>query len=199
MEICKVAGLLALLFFLKPLTTNAQEGERNYELSTEKSKITWKGQRGDEPFSGKLKIREGYIQLKDDDLTQTVVFADMGSIDCKSCGDQETSEDIMIYARSKRFLNVDVMSFATFKMFKSEKYKGEDDYDYQIEGQLTIIGYSQTITIPVSVKEKKGKIYAQGDFTLNRALWNLNNPTIENPELYMDQTIMLNIYLEGDL
>ena len=198
MIISKYALILSILLPFSVLNAIAQKGERKYLLDESKSSVNWSSTRGDENYSGKFKIKEGYVSFNDDELTQAVVFVNAQSLECKNCGDQESSKKMLEYARSAEFLNVQVMDFAVFKMYKSEKIENEDDYNYRIEGQLTIIAYAQTVSLPVVIEEKKGKISIEGKLSINRSLWHLENPSDGNPELYLDQTIDLYITLVGE-
>jgi polyisoprenoid-binding protein YceI len=199
MKISLTTLLLTAFLFSVSFETNAQKGERKYVFTPEKSSITWTGDRGDDEFSGKLKVKEGYITFNDEEMSQAVIFADVQSIDCKSCGDAEKARDILEYIQSKEFLNVETMDFAVFKMYKSSKVGDGKDRTYRIEGDLTIIGYSNTISIPVVVVEKKKKVYIEGKLSMNRSLWNLNNPKDSEIKEHIEQTIDLYFKLEGEI
>jgi len=199
MKISLTASLITALLFFFSFQIKAQKGERKYEFTPEKSTITWTGTKGEDKYSGKLNIKEGYIVLNGEKLSQAVLFADVTTIDCKSCGDAETAREILEFIRSKDFLNVQNMDFAVFKMYKASKVAESKDNEYRMEGNLTIIGYSNTISIPVIIVEKKDKIYVEGKLSMNRALWNLNNPKDSERTVQIDQTIELYFNLEGEI
>lgn len=178
--------------------TSAQKGERNYDFSVEKSIITWVAKKGDDKYTGSMKIKNGYIIFNDGELQQAVLFANVQSIDCKECGSQEDAQKIMEFVKSANFLNTKNMDYATFKLFKSSKLENSKDGNYRIEGNLTIIGYSNTVSMPVMILEKKDKVYLEGKISLNRTLWKLNDP--DNSEMeHIGHTIELYLNLEGEL
>lgn len=176
----------------------SQEENRRYELLPEKSKFTWVGHKEEKSFSGTFSLKSGYIEFEDEELTQAVVFADMSTIKCDDCGEQEEARKLMEFVKSNAFLNVDNMDFSVFKMYKSAKMPDSKDGNYRLEGALTIIGYTNNISLPVMVLEKKEKVYVEGKITMNRSLWKLNNPAEGKPEDYIGQTIELYVNLEGE-
>lgn len=191
-----IATFISILFTSNP--TSGQKGERNYEFSVEKSVITWLARKGELKYSGSMKIKNGYIIFNNDELQQAVLFANARSIDCKECGSQEDAEKIMEFVKSANFLNTKNMDYATFKLYKSSKLENSKDGNYRIEGNLTIIGYSNTVSMPVMILEKKDKIYLEGKISLNRTLWNLNDPEDTEKE-HIGHTIELYLNLEGEL
>ena len=191
------AGVLTLLFLSAGYSF--QEGEKNYILDSGKSKIIWKAKKGANVFSGQLKIREGFLLMNQDQIEQAVIYANTQSIDCRSCGDREKAEDILTYVQSEEFLNIKKIDFAVFKLFRAEKSTGAQSGNYTVEGSLTIIGYTNNISLPVNVSVKKDRVFINGSVSLNRDLWNLKNPVEGKAQDYMDQTIELIINLEGQL
>lgn len=191
--------LISVYLIFNSQFIQAQKGKRNYEFTPEKSTITWVGNKGEEKYSGKLKLKSGYLSLNNEELTQVVVFADVQSIDCKTCGDAESAKKLLEFMRSAEFLNVQTMDFAVFKMYKSSKIENTEDGSYRVQGVLTIIGYSNEISIPVTIIEKKKKVYVEGRLSMNRALWNLNNPTDSEVTEHIDLTIELFLKLEGEI
>ena len=187
-----------ILILIGSNLTYAQKGERNYKFSVEKSLITWIAKKGEVKYSGSMKIKDGYIIFNNDDLQQAVLFANVQSIDCKECGSQEDAAKIMEFVRSSNFLNTKNMDYASFKLFKASKLENSKDGNYRIEGNLTIIGYSNTVGMAVMISEKKDKIYLEGKISLNRTLWKLNDP--ENSEIeHIGHTVELFLNLEGEL
>jgi polyisoprenoid-binding protein YceI len=176
----------------------AQDKERTYEFDLDKSTITWVGRKADQKFSGSMKLQSGYITFNDAELTQAVIFADVQSINCKDCGNQENASDILEYVKSKDFLNVSNMDFATFKLYKASKIEDSKDGNYRIEGNLTIIAYSNVISMPVTILEKKDKIFLEGKLSMNRSLWKLNDPKNSDPSTHIGQTIDLYLNFEGE-
>lgn len=178
-------------------SAHPQDAERNFELAADRSSVTWKAAKGKESYEGKIRLKSGYVTMKDNQLSQLVVFADCQSITCQKCGDAENASKIMEFVKSPAFLNVQNMDFAVFKMYKSEATGKEGDGKFNVEGNLTIIGYSNTISLPVTIAEKKGKLYGEAVFKFNRTLWNLNDNVADRKEA-IDPVISLYIHLEGD-
>ena len=173
--------------------------ERNYELSIEKSSISWVARNETEKFSGTLKIKEGAVTLIGDELQKAIVFANISSINCKECGDSELSQKILKYILSPEFLDAQKMDFAVFKMYQSSVLHNSKDGNFRVEGALTIKGYSNNISLPATILEKKKKIYLDGSFTMNRSLWELSNPKDSEQKNLIGQTIEIYIHLEGEL
>ena len=189
---------ISIFLLFLPLIHFAQKGEISYELSKEKSSLTWSARNQQQKFSGKMKIKEGKIVMKDKELSQAVLFVNAQSFICSDCGDPETAKKLSEFVKSSDFLNSEAMDFAVFKMYKSESIDNSKDGNYRIEGALTIKGYSNNISLPVMLLEKKDKIYIEGSVTLNRSLWHLDNPKDYDPNAVIDQTVELFFNLEGE-
>jgi polyisoprenoid-binding protein YceI len=199
MKISIILVAFSAVLFLRPSQVMAQNDLRNYELDEAKSIVTWSAKLENEKFSGQFKIKNGYLNFAEKELSEGVVFVNTQSITCKECRDSETARKILEFITSDDFLKSQKMDFAVFKMYKSDILENSKDGNYRIEGALTIIGYSNTISLPVTILEKKGRVYLDGKLTINRALWELNNPKGSNPEQHIGQTIELYIHLEGAL
>lgn len=91
------------------------------------------------------------------------------------------------------------MDFATFKLYKASKMEDSKNGNYRIEGNLTIIAYSNVISLPVTILEKKDKIYLEGKMSINRSLWKLNDPKNSEESEHIGQTIDLFLNFEGEL
>lgn len=191
-------AIFTLIFGIRP-DTQAQNDERYYELNPEKCKIIWTAKEEKTKFTGSLDIKSGYIKFIKDKLTEAVVYADAKSIQCTDCVDGETAAKIMEFVRSAKFLNVENMDYAVFKLGQAFPMKGENGNEFQVNGELTIIGYSNKIAMPVSIVEDEKNIRLEAKVGINRALWNLKNPTDGERKTYIDQTIGLQINLEGKL
>ena len=198
MKSSAIQTVISIYLLLLPAIYYGQRGDKSYKLSTEKSSLTWVARNPDQKFSGTFKIKEGNVVLGEKELKEAVLFVDAQSFSCSDCGNRETAEKLTEFVKSKEFLNSSAMDFAVFKMYKSESMENSKDGNYRMEGALTIIGYTNNISLPVMILEKKDKIYVEGKITLNRSLWHLNNPKDYDPKTLIDQTIELYINLEGE-
>ena len=194
-----VSAVLFIFLLNISIDSDAQSDDRQYELIPEKSVITWVAKNEATKFTGTIKIKNGYLNFNQEMLSEAVVFANCKSITCTDCGKTETAKKLTDFIRSSEFLNVDNMDYAVFKMNKATVIENSKDGNFRLDGELTIIGYSNVISINVTISEKKDHVYVEGKLSLNRALWHLNNPSDEDQKSAIEQTIDLYLNLEGEL
>ena len=182
--------------------SQAQNQERKYSFDLNKSVIKWVVSQGEDEYTGTLRLKEnGYILMNDKTLSQVVVFVDSKSIECVKCGNEEDSKKLIKFIKSSKFLNVMNMDYAAFKMLNQEALTDSKDGNFNVEGSLSIKGYTNNVSFPVFLELKKEKIMAKGSIPLNRMLWNLKDPVEEDGKLiyHMDAMVQLYFNLEGML
>jgi len=182
MKISSLILLLSLLIYKGD--SNIQKNEERFELNTEKSFVKWSLKDQNEVYSGTMKLKSGYVVMKEDDLKQVVVFVNTQSIFCEKCGENKSAQKIIEFVKSPEFLNSTAMDYAVFKMYSHEKIEKSKEDQFLVEGDLTIKGYSNKVNFPTTIKRKKNEILAEGTFTMNRSLWKLDNPKLSEDEIY---------------
>jgi polyisoprenoid-binding protein YceI len=196
----KTFSTLTLLSILIISTVSlAQKTEVRYNLSSKESQINWMAKDANSEYSGSMKVKNGYVTLKDKKVTSAVVFVDSKSFECTKCGSAENAQKLTEFIKSSKFLNTDNMDYAVFKMYESKPLENSKDGNYFIKGNLSIIAFSNEISFPVFMEVKKGKLIIEGSFPINRDIWNLKNPVEKDETVYsMESKIVLSFTLKSE-
>ena len=178
----------------------AQNSEIKYDLSKSESLIKWMTKDANSEYSGSMKLKSGFITMNEKEVVSAVVYVDTKSIKCGKCGDQNQAQKLIEFIKSSVFLNAGNMDYAVFKMYESKVLGKSKDGNYLIKGNLTIIAYSNEVSFPVFIEVKKGKLTAEGNFSINRDLWNLKNPEEKEEERVhsMESKVVLSFTLKSE-
>ena len=190
--------MFSLFYFIS--ISQVSNKDRKYTFDLNKSVIKWVISQGEDEFTGTLRLKEGgYILMDDTILSQVVVFVDSRSITCVKCGNAEDAKKFIDFIKSPKFLNVLNMDYAVFKMFKQEVLTDSKEGNFNVEGRLSIKGFSNNVRFPIFLEIKKEKIMATGTIPINRLLWDLKDPVEEDGKLiyHMDGMVKLYFKVEG--
>ena len=128
-----IASTLFLMFTSAAL---AQKHAERFTLNLGKSYVKWVTNQAEEVFTGTFKMKDGYVEMKDGDLVQLVVFVDMQSFECEKCLDNETGQKIVEYVRSEAFFNSAQMDYAVFKMYEHSILENSKDGNFRVTQEM---------------------------------------------------------------
>jgi len=150
-------------------------GKTTYEVSTDKSKITWKGEKVIGSHTGTLSLASGSITFNNGELVATKVTMDMTTIVNTDLEDPTYNQKLVGHLKSDDFFSVDKHPKATFEATNFKEIRGakEGQDNYTVTGNLTIKGITHQITFPVRIAVKSGKLEAYGKVVFDRTKWNI--------------------------
>lgn len=148
-------------------TTTAE----TYKIDTTASTIEWKGKKVAYGHNGTLKVQAGEFQVENNTIKSGNVVADMKSIANVDIKDAGKNKDLVGHLSSADFFNVEKNPTSEFKLTSVTPSKGKDEV--VIKGDFTMVGQTNTIEFPATVKIENGTATGQGTVKIDRTKWGL--------------------------
>lgn len=142
----KIAGLLLIAAIV------SVSAQRN-EIKIAKSSIIWTGNKIGGSHTGEIKIKEGYFDIKKDEVIGGNVVIDMNSMTNTDLSSDASKQRLIGHLKSDDFFGVEKYPSASFTINKSSKLKNGKA---TVSGTLSIKGKTEPITFDI---EKKGSVY----------------------------------------
>ena len=140
-------------------------------IKPEASTIEWMAEKVTGSHEGTIALKEGKIELADDQLIGGAFTVDMTSINVTDLeGDMKGK--LEGHLNSEDFFNTAEHQTATFKINKVESIDDET-FNTQITGDLTIKGMTHEISFPAKIEVKDNKFAAYGEMTVDRTKYNV--------------------------
>jgi len=121
------------------------------EIKVENSKIVWKGYKVTGSHEGLISIKSGHLNFNEDKLTGGEFIIDMSSIICTDL-EGEYKGKLEGHLKSDDFFGVEKFPTANL-IFTKVKSTGKNSY--QITGDITIKGKTETVVFNLSVYGNK--------------------------------------------
>lgn len=112
-------------------------------INTEKSSIDWVGKKIGGQHNGEIKIKNGSLELKNDQIIAGNFTIDMNSITCKDLKDDVYNQKLVGHLKSDDFFGVAKFPTATLKVTSATKFINDSA---AITGEITIKGKTESIT-----------------------------------------------------
>lgn len=146
-----------------------------YKIDAAASSILWKGGKKIGSFhNGDVKVKSGVIEVDAKGQVKSAsVVADMKTItneDLKTNPDYQ--KKLVTHLSSDDFFNVEKYPEATFALTSIEPKAGSKD-EYQVKGQLTMIGKTEPVDFPAKISVDKKTVTGTGTVTIERLKWGL--------------------------
>lgn len=144
-----------------------------YKVDTAASRVEWKaGKKIGSFHNGDIKIKSGTVEV---DAKSVVKSAEL-SIDMKTIRDEDLTDPtynkkLVGHLSSDDFFKVEQFPESRF-VLESIKPKGSAG-EYEVTGELTIIGKTERVTFPAKVNVDKGVLTGSGVVTIERLKWGL--------------------------
>ena len=145
----KTLKFLAILLIAGSLSTFAQKSD----IKLKESIVKWTGNKITGSHNGEIKIKSGYLEIKDGTITSGKIEMDMNSITNKDLTDAEYNQKLVGHLKSDDFFGAEKFPTSTFEVSKASKFK---DGKATVSGKITIKGKTENITFEVF---QKGNVY----------------------------------------
>jgi len=142
MKITNYISVLTLSLMITSVSGFAQKST----INTENSTVEWVGKKIGGQHEGLINIKEGSLELKNDQLVGGYFTLDMTSIACTDLEDEDYNQKLVGHLNSDDFFGVDQFPEATFEITTATKFA---ESKASITGMLTIKGKSESITFDV--------------------------------------------------
>lgn len=146
-----------------------------YKIDTSASRIEWKaGKKIGSFHNGDIKVKSGQVEVdKKGQVKKVDVVVDMKTIaneDLKTSPDYQ--KKLVGHLSSDDFFKVDKHPESVFTL-KSIKPKPGSKDEFEVKGDLTMIGKTQPVTFPAKISNESGVIKGQATVTIERLKWGL--------------------------
>lgn len=145
----KNIATIALVAFMA-FSFTSLEGDKK-EIKTEKSKVVWKGYKVTGSHKGTIAIKAGHLNFNDDKLIGGAFTIDMSTI-INTDLEGEYKGKLEGHLKSDDFFGVEKFPTATL-IFTKVKATGKNSYE--VTGDLTIKGKTNSVTFDVSIYGNK--------------------------------------------
>lgn len=159
----------ALILFLLAFGTLQN---KTYNIAVTESVLTWTGKRMTYDHSGSIDLKTGDITFEGDHITGGQFIIDMGSIRDLDIKDEKRNSRLTNHLKSEDFFEVASYPTATFIITSAEPNL-EKKGSYNIVGDLTIKGVTNTISFAALVERDDSKLKASGIITFDRTKFNV--------------------------
>ena len=145
-----------------------------YKIDPAASTVAWKaGKKIGSFHNGDIKVKGGQVETDAKGMVKSAnVVVDMKTIANEDLKDSPDNQKKLVgHLSSDDFFKVDKHPESTFKLtaLTPKAAKGE----YMAKGDLTILGKTNPVEFPVSIKEEKGVLKGTGTMTIERLKWGL--------------------------
>lgn len=181
-----VFGITASVFAHQP-----ENGIESVTVNTDKSEITWKGEKVTGSHYGKVNVKSGKLDIQNDKLVGGKVVVDMTSITNDDL-EGEWNTKLVGHLKSDDFFGVETYPTATFTIQRAvEAANGE----YTVTGDLTIKGKTNPIKFKAYLKDG----VATANITVDRSKYDVRYGSGSFFDNLGDKTIYDNFDLEVKL
>jgi len=142
MKITNYISVLTLSLMITSVSGFAQKST----INTENSTVEWVGKKIGGQHEGLINIKDGSLELNNDQLVGGYFTLDMKSITCTDLEDEGYNKKLVGHLNSDDFFGVDQFPEATFEITAATKFV---ESEASITGMLTIKGKSESITFDV--------------------------------------------------
>lgn len=130
------------------LIASIQSFSQKINIDPVKSKISWTGQKiVGGSHNGEIKLKNGTMELKNDQIVKGTFVIDMNSISNLDLEDKDYNSKLVGHLKSDDFFGVEKYPTATFNVTKSTKFVNGKA---TVTGDITIKGTTKQITAVVN-------------------------------------------------
>jgi polyisoprenoid-binding protein YceI len=157
-SIKNIATIIIVAFMAFSFTT--PEGDKK-EINLENSKVVWKGYKVTGSHQGIISIKSGHLNFDKDELTGGSFEIDMSTITVTDL-EGEYKGKLEGHLKSDDFFGVEKFPTATLHF---TKVKSVGKNSYEVTGNITIKGKTETVSFNVSVYGNKANVSLKIDRT----------------------------------
>jgi polyisoprenoid-binding protein YceI len=155
----KSIATLVIVAFMTFSFTTVEEDRKQIKL--ENSKVVWKGYKVTGSHVGIISIKSGYLNFGEEILTGGSFEIDMSTISVTDLEGKDKGK-LEVHLKSNDFFGVEKFPAATL-LFTKVKSVGKNSYE--VKGDITIKGKTETISFNVSVYGSKANVSLKIDRT----------------------------------
>ncbi len=168
--LASVIGIV-VIFSIVAFTTFKTE---TYKADVKESKIGWLAKKVTGQHNGYVTLKEGTLQVENGKIIGGEFTMDMTTISCEDIKDAGMNAKLINHLKSDDFFSVNKNPTSKF-VIKKVNYTGKkgNEETYNITGDLTIKGITNSVTFDAKTTSKGNMITAAAKFTFDRLLWKI--------------------------
>jgi polyisoprenoid-binding protein YceI len=154
--------------------TTLEIPDSKYSILKDKSVIKWTGHKKiltDWIDKGTISIKSGELEIKDGKINTNQLVIDMNSIKADATGAGSGQDKLETHLKSDAFF--DVVKYPEANFVIKEVKISEEVSKFNIEGDLTIKGITNAISIPVLFEMIGEEYKISGKVDIDRTLWDI--------------------------
>lgn len=161
--------LQSLLISLLALISSGEGVAEKYTVNAEESTVEWYAEKVTGKHNGTVQLKSGEFNLNGDKLTSGTFVVDMTTIECLDL-EGEWKDKLVGHLKSDDFFGVETYPAATFTL-KNAKTQGGNKY--QVTGEMTIKGITNTVEFPAEIVVAGDKVITTATVTIDRSKYNV--------------------------
>jgi len=162
----------------KVSTTSAntnKEGSKELKINTTDSEVLWHGEKVVGKHDGKVKIKDGVVNVKDGKIVGGMVTVDLSTITDTDITDEATNQKLVGHLKSEDFFDIAKFPVSTLEITEVTPIQNSaaGQPNYTVKGNLTIRGVTKGITFPASITISDSKVTSNATFDIDRTEFGL--------------------------
>lgn len=147
-----------------------------YNTDIENSNIEWIGARPASQHNGTVGIKEGFIQVNNDEIIGGEFTIDLENIVVLDISDPDRNARLKEHLESDDFFDVPNHPEAFFEITGVRKIENpENEFTHQITGNLLMRGVNRSITFDALIEINNDQVSARSvQFLIDRTEWGVN-------------------------
>lgn len=164
----KKSILLSLSLIVAVLFQSELSAQESFNVDSKASKLEWVGKKVTGKHNGTILVKSGKVNLEKNGVTGNFEI-DMNQIVVKDLSGEYKTK-LENHLKSDDFFSVEKFPTATF-VISSSKDLGKGKYN--ITGDLTIKGITNSVSFPATITKNSAGLKAEADITFDRTKWNV--------------------------
>lgn len=170
-----------------------------YTVDTDASTLYWEAYKPIGGHMGGINLESGELIVQNGQARSGSFVIDMDSITNTDIGSDSLNTSFVNHLKSDDFFSVAEYPTARFDITRVMPYEGEEDYDYEVEGDLSIRDVTDSITMYAKVESAGDKLTGHAKAEVDRTKFNIVTRSGSFFENLGDQLIKDIFVLEMDL
>ena len=163
--------------------------DNTYNVDTVDSEVTWEGRKALGAHNGTLELSSGSLVVVDGEIVDGEIAFDLSTI--TTVDDGSGNDDVDTHLKSADFFDVANNPEATFVISEVKSLGGDQ---YQVTGDLTIRGTTETVVFPATITANDNQITANAVIEIDRATYEIGTDS-KLADIALTDTFTLEVML----
>ncbi len=170
-----------------------------YQVDLDASQLYWEAFKTVGGHMGGISLKRGELVVEDGEPKHGSFVIDMKSITCSDIDDPSAQKKIVNHLMADDYFAVADYPEALFDITRILPYEGEEDYNYQIEGDLSVRGVMSPVTVLANIQTGENRMTTFAKAEVDRTKFGITTRSGSFFESLGDKLIKDNFVIEMDL